>query len=344
MSLLPHWPDVHGRTASRPGTPVATTSPATVTAVVPTRNREHLLRRTLAAVLAQDDIDVDVVVVDEGSSDGTRAWLRALGDERLRVVRHDLPRGVAEARNAGLALVTSPWVAFTDDDDLWAPGKLAAQVAALAADPEAGWSCTGSVVVGPSLAIEDVDLPPTRAGALPALLGRNAVPGGGSSVVARTELVRSVGGFDPELRNLADWDLWIRLAMAAPLAPVPRPLVAYLRHGGGLSRGLDDFRLELAHVTAKYQSAREMLGVGLDEWNWGHWVAEQHVRSGRREAAARHYLQLARTGNRSSYARAALLGAWPGAQRLRDARRRRRAPDGYLAEAEGWLTPLRSSA
>lgn len=338
MTLLPHRRDARGLARPRHATPLAA-----LTAVVPTRNREALLRRTVTAVLAQVDVDVEVVVVDEGSSDGTRAWLHALDDERLRVVRHDRPRGVAEARNAGLALVTSPWVAFTDDDDLWAPGKLAAQVAALAADPEAGWSCTGSVIVGPSLAVEDVDLPPTRGSALAALLGRNAVPGGGSSVVARTELVRAVGGFDPELRNLADWDLWIRLAMASPLAPVPRPLVAYLRHGGGLSRGLDDFRAELAHVSSKYQTAREVMEVGLDEWNWGHWVAEQHVRSGRRGAAARHYLQLARTGNRSSYARAALLGAWPGAQRLRDARRRRRAPDGYLAEAEGWLSPLRSS-
>ncbi|MEJ7703153.1 MAG: hypothetical protein WKF47_05650 [Geodermatophilaceae bacterium] len=67
------------------------------------------------------------------------------------------------------------------------------------------------------------------------LLTSNIIPGGASSVLARTELVRRVGGFDQRLSNMADYDLWIRLALASPLAGVDRPLVGYFVHSTGMA-------------------------------------------------------------------------------------------------------------
>src|SRR3954454_11717029 len=111
-----------------------------VTVVIPTKNRRKLLLRTLASVLGQEGVDLDVVVVDDGGADDAEATVARLQDVRLRVLRHDVSRGVSAARNTGLNAATSPFVAFLDDDDLWAPTKLRTQLDAIGTDPSLGWS------------------------------------------------------------------------------------------------------------------------------------------------------------------------------------------------------------
>src|SRR4029078_7896567 len=87
-----------------------------------------------------------VVVVDDGSTDGTAASIETLGDHRGRVVQRQTPRGPAAARNAGAASARADWIAFLDDDDLWSPRKLRAQLDAAAA-ASAGWAYAAAVVV-----------------------------------------------------------------------------------------------------------------------------------------------------------------------------------------------------
>ena len=94
-----------------------------VSVVVPTRNRSALLPVTLRSVLAQRDVDVEVIVVDGASTDDTPAVLAALADARLRVVWQDAPDGAASARNRGAAEARGEWLAFVDDDDLWSQLK-----------------------------------------------------------------------------------------------------------------------------------------------------------------------------------------------------------------------------
>ena len=96
--------------------------------MIPTRNRWALLSRALASVLEQEDVTLEVVVVDEGSTDETPERLAALTDERVRALRNDSPTGVANARNRGISAARGEWVAFLDDDDFWAPTKLRAQL------------------------------------------------------------------------------------------------------------------------------------------------------------------------------------------------------------------------
>ena len=98
---------------------------AEVTVVVPTRNRAAMLRQALRSVAAQRGVDLEAVVVDDGSTDATPAVVTAIGDRRLRLVRHQRPQGVSTARNRGVAEARGRWVAFLDDDDVWAPEKLA---------------------------------------------------------------------------------------------------------------------------------------------------------------------------------------------------------------------------
>ena len=106
-----------------------------VTVVIPSHNRRELLHRTLRSVLAQEDVALTVLVVDDGSADDTEASVEALHDPRVTVLRHPVPAASSAARNTGIARATTTWLAFVDDDDLWAPGKLRAQLDALAGDP-----------------------------------------------------------------------------------------------------------------------------------------------------------------------------------------------------------------
>src|SRR3954454_1126760 len=102
-----------------------------VSVVIPTRNRWDLLSRSgLPAALMQKDVDVEVIVVDDGSTDETGARLATLEseDSRVTVIRHDARQGVASARNRGIAEAQAAWIAFLDDDDLWAPEKLRRQL------------------------------------------------------------------------------------------------------------------------------------------------------------------------------------------------------------------------
>lgn len=167
-----------------------------ISVVIPTHNRRHLLPRTLASVLGQVGVDMEVIVVDEASCDGTEAYLHGLGDDRVRVVRHELARGTARARNAGIELAGADYVAFCDDDDFWAPDKLAMQLDALHRHPEARWSVVGTVIVNERLRIIGHRLAPAGPEVARTLLARNVVPSP-SGVMVATDLVREVGGVRP---------------------------------------------------------------------------------------------------------------------------------------------------
>src|SRR2546421_12955356 len=99
------------------------------TVIIPTRDRWPLLAVTLCGALAQEGVTLEVIVVDDGSVDQTPRRLAEVIDERVRVIRHPSSRGVAAARNSAIAAARGEWLAFLDDDDLWAPHKLRIQLA-----------------------------------------------------------------------------------------------------------------------------------------------------------------------------------------------------------------------
>jgi GT2 family glycosyltransferase len=322
----------------------AAAGPATrpdVSVVVPTRDRRDLLLLTLGSVLSQRAVGLEVIVVDDGSSDGSPEAVQVLGDNRISVVSFPSSVGVAAARNAGLALARAPWVAFLDDDDLWAPGKLAAQLDVASNDDAVGWVCGGALTVDQELRIVGGDRPPTPE-VLRQLPSFNCIPGGGSGTIARTDLVRSVGGFDTQLANIADWDLWIRLAAEAPLGTVDRPLTAYVRHPSSLSNDLRHVEREFEHTQAKHAAARRDAGL-RESSRTLEWFAHRQVRPGNRMAAARAYVDVwLRFDSPKSLPWAALALAAPRAlSRRRDRIALRRLPPAWLEEGERWLDPLR---
>jgi len=263
-----------------------------VTVVIPTRNRfERLNRTALRSALGQKGVELEVIVVDDGSSDGTADRLRELGEPRLRIIRLDENRGVAFARNTGIAAARGRWLAFLDDDDLWSPRKLRSQLdAAAAADAD--------VVYGGVISVDEHGVPgyafplPDPAELPRRLLAGSALPAGCSNVVARTELVQTLGGFDERLFQLSDWDLWIRLAWAGRLAACDEPLVGYVEHAQNmLVSDPRDVMVELEYLARKHATLRARHGTALDRRTFAHWVAWGHLRRGRRAGAARVFLR-----------------------------------------------------
>ncbi len=279
-----------------------------VTVVISTRDRWPLMTVTsLASALRQEDVEMEVIVVDDGSAEAPPPH-KELGDQRIRMVRHPETRGVAVARNSGIREARGDWVAFLDDDDLWSPRKLRAQIdAARAAD--AGFAYSGAVWVDDHLRLDHGHAPPPAEGLAAALLRWNVIWGGGSNVLARTELVRSLGGFDEELHQLADWDLWIRLALASRAAVVDDVHVALVRHRGSmLLVDRRDVFLELDALAGKHRREAERQSVEVDRARFARWVATGHLRAGRRRAAARSYVRGTRAPGNVLRAAAALLG------------------------------------
>jgi glycosyltransferase involved in cell wall biosynthesis len=286
---------------------------------------------TIRSVLGQRDVEVEVIVVDEGSTDDTAATLAALTDARVRVIRHETPRGVASARNRGAAEASGDWLAFVDDDDLWAPDKLARQLQAAAMSGR-DWAYTGSVnitdyghiVYGrPPLAPEKV---------VEALPRYNAIPGGGSNVVVRRATWLQVGPFDTRLRNTEDWEMWIRLAKRGVPACVCRPLVAYRVHESNSS-------LDVAEIV-RGTKLIEALHQTTADWGRLHrWLAESCLRRGQRREAIGQFARAALRGEASGVASdlAAIL-------RRRIARRfsartaaAARSRDAWISAADEWL-------
>jgi glycosyltransferase involved in cell wall biosynthesis len=303
----------------------------TVSVVVPTRNRVALLSRTLRSALAQESIAVEVVVVDDGSTDDTPTMLAGLGDPRLRWVRSEGPRGVSAARNRGIAEARGDWIALLDDDDIWAPQKLVRQLDA-ADRQDRVWSYTGAVAVDESLSVVGGGPPPSPAEVLAALPFRNAVPAGSSNVMVRRDILERSGTFDESLRHMADWDLWIRLGRHGLPAAVDEPMVAYLLHSENASLDLAAIPAEMAEIERRY---RESHGPRVDRAYVYRWMAWSARRAGDRLGAARWYLRAVAEGDVKSLARIWVAMVQPDVLPRRYGRRGTSAR--WVAGAEAWL-------
>jgi glycosyltransferase involved in cell wall biosynthesis len=265
-----------------------------ISVVIPTRNRRPFLSRALASVLAQGDVTLDVIVVDDASTDDTAEWLARANDPRVRVITHDKPRGVSAARNEAIGAATGDWVAFLDDDDFWAPTYLSRQLARAAR--------TGAVAVAASALVVDEALNPLytlwAAVGEPHLwraLFRNNVIGGPSRVMVRTQTLRDLGGFDRRLAILADWDLWLAVVRSAAPALNAEPVVAITQHERNMQLvEVDQIAEELEYIRekhAEYAASIQAVFGGAELYRW---LAGQYRRAGRKRQAASTYLMIAR--------------------------------------------------
>ncbi len=261
--------------------------------VIPTRDRWPLLPRALASVLDQEAVSVEIIVVDDGS-DEPEPPIEAVKDPRVTVLRHDRQLGTSAARNTGVERARAPWIGFLDDDDIWAPRKLISALECVHGTG-ADFCYSAAVVVDPRLRLLGLQPAPPAEGLLRTLLQHNAIPGGGSSVVANAAVLTQIGGFDESLSYVEDWDLWIRLAERGRPAAIPEVLVAYSHHlGGWVLRGDPAIRANLELLATKHRDVAEQEGVTVDAIGHERSLAYSQHLAGRRMAATRRYLSIAR--------------------------------------------------
>ncbi len=216
-----------------------------VSVIIPTYNRAALVQEAVAAVLAQTCRDWELLVVDDGSTDGTSNALAGLGGS-LRVLRSPRRRGVSAARNLGIAAARGEWLAFLDSDDLWLPEKLERQMAFMAAHPRLLISQTEETWVRRGVRVNPPRTHKKEGGRI-FLRSLERCLVSPSAVVVHRSLLDEHGGFDENLPAAEDYDLWLRLAWRYEVGLLPEPLV--IKRGGHpdqLSRqwGLDRWRIQ----------------------------------------------------------------------------------------------------
>lgn len=205
-----------------------------VSVVLPSYNRLRTLPRAIASVLAQTVRDLELIIVDDGSTDGTREYLRGLEDPRLKVIELSQNKGAAGARNVGVGEAVGEYIAFQDSDDEWLVTFLEKQIARLETVPEEfGVSYCGKAIYGRD---ENRRFGKRRIAYMPDLK-RTIVEGdiylevlknalvSTQTFVARLALIKQVGGFNEGLRIGIDWELSTRLAQITKYTYIDEPLV-----------------------------------------------------------------------------------------------------------------------
>jgi glycosyltransferase involved in cell wall biosynthesis len=196
-------------------TPIApSTAAPRVSVVIPTYNRAPLVVRAIRSVLAQTVSDIEVIVVDDASTDGTRDAVAQIDDPRLQFVRLTKNARQSRAMNEGIARARADWVAFLDDDDEWLPNKLEAQLARLEQVPDASavyCRCYAQTSEGLRPPRPRTELPE---GDITDALLRQALVITPSAYLVRRAALLEVGGFDEALIAAQDLDLWLRVSQA----------------------------------------------------------------------------------------------------------------------------------
>jgi glycosyltransferase involved in cell wall biosynthesis len=249
----------------------------TISVIIPLYNRREEIGRAIASVLRQSRAPDEILVVDDASRDGSPEAVAALGDKRIRLLRHERNRGAAAARNTGIAAATSDWIALLDSDDEWEPEKLARQLGALGTAPGAAAGVTGYVIRDYRTAEERVFAPRPEDVTLDALVWGCSL-GVGSTLMARRAVFAKLGAFDADLPRLEDWEWLMRYLPSHPLGVVPEPLTI-------VHKTSDPSRTQVFAALARIRAQHR------DTWYRRSWIAGRKFDSTLfvEEAAAAHY-------------------------------------------------------
>lgn len=200
-----------------------------VSVIIPSYNRGYCIAQCIRSVLNQTFTDFEIIVVDDASSDDTRAQVLSIADARIHYLAHEANQGGAVARNTGIRIAQGEFVAFLDSDDHWQPDKLEKQIAMLRwLGPTWGLSYTWLSCVDDA-GTEILRINPEIEGeCFEEMLVSNFI-GSFSNIVVRKSLLIEVGALDESFRSCQDWDLFIRLTRRASVHCLREYAVCYLQ-------------------------------------------------------------------------------------------------------------------
>ena len=238
-----------------------------VSVVIPTKNRKEFLLRAARSALAQTFAPKEVIVVDDGSEDGTPEAVRDLGDPRVILLSSSAP-GTAHARNTGIEAARGDLIAFLDDDDEWLPEKLEKQVPLLESGRPPALVFADAIVepvAEPRGRTIFSRQPPSCGRIFQSLLLDNFIPT--SAVIVRKKIFETGLRFDQRFFPAEDYDLWLKISHLGRCTFSPMPLAVYHVHPG---QSGNDLRLMFsscvnaieANLHGKGLSVREVPGLG----------------------------------------------------------------------------------
>jgi glycosyltransferase involved in cell wall biosynthesis len=307
--------------------------------IVPTYNCEAFIGDALKSILSQGYAPMEIVIADDGSTDATLSVVDGLGDDRLRVVRQ-ANRGPAAARNLAVRASRGEYLAFLDGDDLWLPGKLAAQMAYLRAHPKApvvygNWLVWEAGADGkyhesdlhvPAEADDQLVEADNSGWVYPKLLLDSIIHI--IAAVIHRSVYDKVDGFDESLRTGSDWDFWLRVAQHYPAAKLQKTVAVYRqnpasvtytvrRENNGyllLKRALDRYGLgdDAGQVASGSAVARRLSDLAFTHGYRHYWHGDVQVAAASFATAWKHYPVRIKAAAYLAAALAKRIGIGPG--------------------------------
>jgi glycosyltransferase involved in cell wall biosynthesis len=223
---------------------------AKISVIIPCYNSASTIRETLESVLSQTYRDLETVVVDDGSTDQTKEIVLTMAPQIKYLYQEN--SGQSAARNEGIRAATGEFIAFVDSDDLWLPKKMEKQMHALT-QHQADWcycDClyfrdTDQKILG---VYSKLIYPPQQGWIAPSLILGNCLAS--PTPIVRRSLLEKTGLFDesPMIRSREDWELWLRIAVQAPVIYIPEALCKHRIHAGSITFAENPQKAFLSHV------------------------------------------------------------------------------------------------
>lgn len=272
-----------------------------VSIVIPAFNAAWCVGKAIDSVIGQTYRQIEIIVVNDGSTDNTSEVLSRY-QGRIRVITQK-NKGLSNARNMGIQHAKGEYIAFLDADDYWLPRKLEYQVQLMNQRPDIGFCSTMARVEtleGIVLSVwrcPKIDTPTLHT----IFMQNSAIPGSGSGVMVRSDVLLGMGHFDEKLKSLEDIDMWMRLSAETEYACIPEALTVIVRRDNSMSGNLDVMRRSSFEVMKKNRHLLDKryrgrfwqacyAGVLAD-------IAKWEYRSGQKEKAILHLLEgLVRSG------------------------------------------------
>ena len=201
-------------------------TPALVSVIIPTHNRRKRLSAAIESVFAQTYSHLEVIVVNDASTDDTATWLESLAQKKLTIINNPQSKGGAVSRNIGVQAANGTYIAFLDDDDTWEKTKIEKQIQLLEQENAVAANC---YFTNHHLPRKKAYVQKTGQTKFKAMLLDNML-GGASVCICRKKVFEQVNGFNSALPSAQDWDLWLKLVQCGKIVTVKEPLVNYYAH------------------------------------------------------------------------------------------------------------------
>lgn len=238
-----------------------------VSVIIPTYNRKNVIENSIQSVLNQTYPDFELLIIDDGSTDDTKELIDEIKDPRLRYIRLPENKGVAAARNVGIAEAKYDYIAFQDSDDLWMETKLEKQMKVISENPDIGlvycpYECrkaNGQLLTVPD---DSIPLQEKQGNIYRYMLLRNTI--GTPTALLRKECLMKTGGFCEGLTCLEDWELFLRFTQCYDVAFLTEALVFANLSTDGVSHNISGYYEARCHMLTTHKEALLQYGIFSD--------------------------------------------------------------------------------